>query len=139
MTTEASRIKIPVWKLQLTSDILDALTAANFAPRKQATALFVAYNTADTPIVTDLVSTRTAVASKSNTQILQTEEITRRWLAAATATHPQLAPLLSECSRQVAINFKSHVTTPAQPALDLWRVHSLSHNCRCKSNDCRCK
>lgn len=127
VTTEASRIKIPVWKIQLTSDLLEALTAANLSPRKQATALFVAYNTADTPIVTDLICTRSAADStKSNAQILQTEEITRRWLAAAAATHPQLAPLLSECSRQAAVNFKSHVTTPAQPALDLWRAHSLS-------------
>ena len=140
VTTEASRIKIPVWKIQLTSDLIEALTAAGFAPRKHTTALFVAYNTADTPIVTDLVSTRIAADStKSNAPIMQSEQTTRRWLAAAAATHPQLAPLLSECSRQAATNFKSHVTTPAQPALDLWRVHSLNHRCRCRQNECRCK
>ncbi len=140
VTNEALRLKIPIFKLELSSPLLQALTDAGFAPRKHTTALFVAYNTADTPIVTDLICTRSAAAlTKSKTPILQTEEITRRWLAAAAATHPQLAPLLSECSRQAAVNFKSHVATPAQPALDLWRVHSLSHNCRCKSSDCRCK
>lgn len=123
VTDQALRLKMPVWKLDVTPELRTDLAAVGLQPRKGVTAVLVAFNEHDMPIVTDVAAV--SGPEKAESVELKTEAETRRWLAAAASTHAGLAPVLGLCSEQAAVNFKSHVTTPAQCALDFWYHVSL--------------
>lgn len=113
VSDEAARVKIPVFALPVSPELRAALAAAGLRPRTDT--LLCAWNFHRMPVLTDLLAARAEAPAR-----LASERDTRRWLAAAAAAHPALAPLLPECSRQAAGLFRSARATPAQPALDFW-------------------